>query len=104
MNQLFIIKDYETGAEMYYYLTDNAWACKQALDDIDGLVEIEDYSSEDKWLEDCQSSLIDELGKDTIKQLVDIKYNDHWLKAFEKLCEIRNIKLEYIVDVATYRY
>ena len=83
MNEVFIIRDYDSKEIMYIFLTNSASGCKKALEDIDNLTE-EDAANMD--------------------HLAYVKYTDHWIEAFRLLCQSMNIKLEKAQAIKTYNY
>ena len=93
LKEIFLIKDYGDGT-IGYYLTNNAKGCYDALADIDALNDRGQYDSDDDYFENMSDEIVKELGRETIIELENIKYSDHWLNAFLKLCELRNIAIE----------
>lgn len=78
MNELFIIKDYDTHKAIYYYLTNSASKCVEILSDL----EHERFEAENNG---CY---------DTINPL----------EQFEKRCELLGIRVERITEIKDYYY
>ena len=83
MNDIFIIRDYDSKEIMYIFLTDSAAGCKKALENIDNLTEDDAVNMD---------------------HLAYVKYTNHWIEAFKILCQSMNIKLKEAQAVESYNY
>ena len=95
LEELFVINDYETNEPMVFYLTDDLNGCFQALSDVDSIYEF--YEKDNK-------EMIKRLGRATVSELANIKFENHWLVAFERLCELKGIKIQRVDKVKCYLY
>ena len=98
INEVILIKDYDYGDITDYFLTDDARACYEVMEDVDSLCYVDNEEIEDQF-----HSLVEELGKRKVRILIDLK-EDCWVEAFLRLCKYRNIKVESIGDLVEYSY